>query len=344
MAEAVSSSFKANRDRDEIDGAAESRKQTNFVLRHGQRILHTINLCFIVLGSCTFVWALLYEGRGGIYSKMYSEGTGYDFGTAIGSLGIVCAITALLGNYGARHDNKCCLLIYFIMSFGALVSMLTMAGLAFDAVSGDLDADGSVWWDDFKPSTREQVQEEFDCCGYNDPMCCDSFDGGDGYVAYPPGSCCLAEDDWCAARDETALQIDTPESGASFFVCSGEWVQDRPSPLVNDEGDFDGGETAACRSSAVNATGCRAAGVQAIEDKAVPAFLLGMVTGSALLFALCLASYLLCRRTHRPKQTAGVKGVSGWNTYDVTAGFGDDDDGGAGGEGESKGLVMAEQT
>lgn len=103
-------------------------------------------------------------GTQSVFAEMFGSGPGLG----VIAMGFACVLTALCGHFGERRDNKCLLLIYFLVLFGALCTLVAMGSLVlFDQAT--INAKFSGWWDEF-PAQAEQGQAEFNCCGYADPQ------------------------------------------------------------------------------------------------------------------------------------------------------------------------------
>jgi len=190
-------------------------------LKHGMKILLWTNILFVILGA-GLVGMGIY-GTQSVFAEMFGSGPGL----AVIAMGFACMLTALCGHVGAKRDNKCLLLIYFIVLFCALCTLTAMGStVLFDQQS--INDKFSGWWEQF-PTQAEQGQAEFDCCGYADP------------ADRPMADCELEAD------------ADTP--------------------------------------------GCKQIGLDYMNARFVPLFLLAFVSGVAMFVALCVSVYLLCRST-----------------------------------------------
>ncbi|CAM9368044.1 unnamed protein product, partial [Heterosigma akashiwo] len=140
-------------------------EQEGKCLGNAKRIFSCLNVFFVICGACILGLAI-WTGSG-IYKEMFIAGEGYDPAAALAAFGAIVIAVAILGEIGARKDIKCIMLLYFILAFLALLGMLVVGSLNYNGKS-ELDKSGDEWWDSFDEDLREDVQDEFNCCGYED--------------------------------------------------------------------------------------------------------------------------------------------------------------------------------
>lgn len=113
---------------------------------------------FVVMGIILI--ALGIYGLTSRWAEMFTKGPG----TAVVVFGVLTIAVALLGYYGFKKDNKCMMLIYFLILMICLL-VLVIVGCVALFNGGEINERFSNWWCDF-PDSAASGQEEFDCCGY----------------------------------------------------------------------------------------------------------------------------------------------------------------------------------
>ncbi|CAM9664385.1 unnamed protein product [Discosporangium mesarthrocarpum] len=76
-----------------------------------------------------------------------------------------------------------------------------------------------------------------------------------------------------------------------------------------------------CEEEPLPEDGCVEVAMDEWRDKAIPAYMLGLLVSVALLLSLVLTSYILCRRSGRLREAPGIHGVSNWNKPRLGDGF-----------------------
>ncbi|KAA0149699.1 hypothetical protein FNF29_05710 [Cafeteria roenbergensis] len=88
-------------------------------------------------------------------------------GVAIVVVSAIVFLTAAVGEYGARVDNKCLLLLYFMVVLAGFAAFLGL-GAATLFGHGTAEAQAAKAWCAF-PESAARGQVEFNCCGFRCP-------------------------------------------------------------------------------------------------------------------------------------------------------------------------------
>eukprot|EP00753_Platysulcus_tardus_P000366 PLAT10374.1.p2 GENE.PLAT10374.1~~PLAT10374.1.p2 ORF type:complete len:276 (-),score=116.36 PLAT10374.1:141-941(-) len=129
----------------------------------GYRCLQLVNLFFGLSGALIVamgVWAA---------TSAVAEVVGIGIGLTVIVMGAFIMFTAMLGHCGAKKDNKCCLLLYFLIVFCSLVTQLGVTATGLNSNTSALTDRFSRWWDRSDEAILAEGQSRFDCCGFNDP-------------------------------------------------------------------------------------------------------------------------------------------------------------------------------
>lgn len=106
----------------------------------------------------------------GIYGNVsvWADIFGTGPGSAMIGFGVAVIVTAVAGFYGAKRDNKCLLLLYFLILCCSFITLVVMGSiLIFD--NSTFDEQFSQRWDESTEANRVAAQDEFTCCGYASP-------------------------------------------------------------------------------------------------------------------------------------------------------------------------------
>mmetsp|Transcript_37336 Transcript_37336/g.96525 ORF Transcript_37336/g.96525 Transcript_37336/m.96525 type:complete len:259 (-) Transcript_37336:567-1343(-) len=87
-----------------------------------------------------------------------------NFPIGIVILGAFVFILAILGCCGAVKENRCLLVVFFIIVFVLTVAQAAVAIAAF-AFTGNFITAVQVMWTKMSTSQRESIERVFDCCG-----------------------------------------------------------------------------------------------------------------------------------------------------------------------------------
>lgn len=126
--------------------------------KRARPLFNIINVAFIILGIVIILLGIW--GATSVWAEFVGTGPGF----MVVGLGVAVVVTALCGLIGAKRDNKCLLLIYFMVLSFSFVCMAVMGGIAFFNNS-QFNTKFSGWWDKY-PDAAARGQSEFGCCGY----------------------------------------------------------------------------------------------------------------------------------------------------------------------------------
>lgn len=128
--------------------------------KHARTMFVGVNVAFGVLG--VVLVAMGIYGTQTTWAEFFGKGPGYS----VIALGFAVIFTAVAGIVGERYDNKCLLLLYFIVLSASFLVLIIMGAIAtFD--KGTINDKFSSWWDKY-PDAAAKGQKDFNCCGYED--------------------------------------------------------------------------------------------------------------------------------------------------------------------------------
>jgi len=123
-----------------------------------------LNTIFLVLGALLI--ALGAYALDNLKEVSQLINTGLPIGLIV--LGIFIFILSFFGCCGAAVENRFMLLIYFFILLGLLICQISIGAVAYSE-SNDIRGRLETGWNKLDNDTKEWFENEFECCGFDEP-------------------------------------------------------------------------------------------------------------------------------------------------------------------------------